>query len=414
MVITTKTIFMIERISYLKQLETFINKPFIKVLTGIRRCGKSSVLLLLREEFLSKGIADEQIIYINFESFSFAELQNGVKLYEYVKANIVKGKKTYLLLDEIQEVEAWEKCVNSLLVDFDVDIYLTGSNSHLLSSELATFIAGRYVEIPVFTLSFAEYLQFHAHYFPEKEQNIKNAFISYLRLGGFPVIHTADYSEETAYKIVQDIYSSVILRDTVQRYKIRDVELLERIVRYAFDNIGNTFSGKNVADYFKSQQRKIDINTVYNYLNALEGAFILYRVPRYDIKGKEILKTQEKFYLGDISLLYATMGYKDRQISGILENIVFLELKRRGYNVFIGKLDTREIDFIAEKQGKKNYVQVAYKLDNEDTIAREFNPLLEIKDQFPKFVITMDDFWKESVEGVQHLHIADFLTKLEW
>ena len=414
MVVTIKTIFMIERISYIKQLETFIDKPFIKVLTGIRRCGKSSVLLLLREEFLSKGIANEQIIYINFESFSFAELQNAVKLYEFVKANIVKGKKTYLLLDEIQEVEAWEKCVNSFLVDFDVDIYLTGSNSHLLSSELATFIAGRYVEIPIFTLSFAEYLQFRAHYFPEKEQDIKNVFVSYLRLGGFPVIHTANYSEETAYKIVQDIYSSVILRDTVQRYKIRDVELLERIVRYAFDNIGNTFSGKNVADYFKSQQRKIDINTVYNYLNALEGAFVLYRVPRYDIKGKEILKTQEKFYLGDISLLYATMGYKDRQISGILENIVFLELKRRGYNVFIGKLDVREIDFIAEKQGKKIYVQAAYKLDGEDTIAREFNPLLEIKDQFPKFVVTMDDFWKESVEGVQHLHIADFLIKLEW
>jgi len=199
----------------------------------------------------------------------------------------------------------------------------------------------------------------------------------------------------------------------VQRYKIRDVKLLERIVRYAFDNIGNTFSGKNVADYFKSQQRKIDINTVYNYLNALEGAFVLYRVPRYDVKGKEILKTQEKFYLGDISLLYATMGYKDRQISGVLENIVFLELKRRGYNVFVGKLDTREIDFIAEKQGKKIYIQVAYKLDSENTIEREFNPLLEIKDQFPKFVITMDDFWKESVEGVQHLHIADFLTQQE-
>lgn len=402
---------MISRKIYIEQLKTFINKPFIKVITGIRRSGKSSVLLLLREEFLSKDIADEQIIYINFESFSFFELQNAVKLYEFVKMNIPKGKKVYLLLDEIQEVEGWEKCVNSFLVDFDVDIYLTGSNSHLLSSELATFLAGRYVEISVFTLSFAEYLQFQAHYFPEKKQNVKDAFVSYLRLGGFPVIHTADYSQETAYKIVQDIYSSVILRDTVQRYNIRDVELLERIVRYAFDNVGNTFSGKNVADYFKSQQRKIDINTVYNYLNALEGAFVLYRVPRYDIKGKEILKTQEKFYLGDVSLLYATMGYKDRLIAGVLENIVFLELKRRGYSIFIGKFDTQEVDFIAEKQGKKMYVQVSYKLDNENTVEREFNPLLEIKDNFPKFVVTMDDFWRESVEGVQHLHIADFLLQ---
>jgi len=414
----------IARTSYIKQLEIFVNKPFIKVITGIRRSGKSSVLLLLRENLLSKGIADEQIIYINFESFSFADLQNAVKLYEFVKTKIAKGKKTYLLLDEIQEVEAWEKCVNSFLVDFDVDIYITGSNSRLLSSELATFIAGRYVEIPIFTLSYLEYLNFCEHYLATDDGVVITTddgvpiitagnFEEYLRLGGFPVIHTADYNEETAYKIVQDIYASVILRDTVQRYKIRDVELLERIVRYAFDNIGNTFSGKNVADYFKSQQRKIDINTVYNYLNALEGAFVLYRVPRYDIRGKEILKTQEKFYLGDISLLYATMGYKDRQVSGVLENIVFLELKRRGYNVFVGKLDTREIDFIAEKQGKKIYVQVAYKLDSENTVEREFNPLLEMKDQFPKFVVTMDDFWKESVEGVQHLHIADFLTKQE-
>ena len=402
---------MITRKTYIERLKTFVNKPFIKIITGIRRSGKSSVLLLLRNELLSKGISDEQIIYINFESFLFAELQNATTFYEFVKTKIPKEKKTYLLLDEIQEVKEWEKCVNSFLVDFNVDIYLTGSNSHLLSSELATFLAGRYVEIPIFTLSFSEFLQFQTYYFPEKETNLKDSFVSYLRFGGFPVIHTADYQEETAYKIIQDIYSSVILRDTVQRYNIRDVELLERVVRYAFDNIGNTFSGKNVADYFKSQQRKIDINTVYNYLNALEGAFVFYRTPRYDIKGKEILKTQEKFYLGDVSLLYATMGYKDRLIAGILENIVFLELKRRGYNVFIGKLDTREIDFIAEKQDKKIYIQVSYKLDNQETIEREFNPMLEIKDQFPKFVVTMDDFWKESIEGVQHLHIADFLLK---
>ncbi|MEP0710629.1 MAG: ATP-binding protein [Algoriphagus sp.] len=230
-------------------------------------------------------------------------------------------------------------------------------------------------------------------------------------MGGFPVLHTSDYSIETAYKVVYDIYSSVILRDTVQRYKIRDVKLLERIVKYAFDNIGNTFSGKNVADYFKSQQRKIDLNTVYNYLNALEGAFILYRASRYDIKGKEILKTQEKFYLSDGGLLYATMGYRDRMISGILENIVFLELKRRGYTVFVGKFLDKEIDFIAEKKGQKIYVQVAYKLESEQTIEREFSSLLAIQDQFPKYVVTLDDFWKEDVEGVQHVHLSDFLLQ---
>jgi len=345
---------------------------------------------------------------MNFESFAYSDFKKAENLYKNIASKIQPAKKNYLLLDEIQEVEHWETCINSLSVDFDVDIYLTGSNSHLLSSELSTYLAGRYVEIPVFTLSFKEYLQFQAHYV-QIASNDKESFARYLRLGGFPAIHTSENTEETTYKIVYDIYSSIILRDTIQRYNIRDVELLERVVRYAFDNIGNTFSGKNIADYFKSQQRKIDINTVYNYLNALEGAFIFHRVPRYDVKGKEILKTQEKFYLSDISLLYASIGYKDRLIAGILENIVFLELKRRGYTVYVGKMDTKEIDFIAEKQGEKIYVQVAYKLDNPQTVEREFSVLLAIKDQFPKFVVTMDTFWKESVEGVQHFFIADFL-----
>jgi len=399
---------MIVRNLYIQQLESFINKPFIKIITGIRRSGKSSVLLLLRDRLLEKGVSAEQIIFMNFESFAYSDFKKAENLYKNIASKIQPAKKNYLLLDEIQEVEHWETCINSLSVDFDVDIYLTGSNSHLLSSELSTYLAGRYVEIPVFTLSFKEYLQFQAHYV-QIASNDKESFARYLRLGGFPAIHTSENTEETTYKIVYDIYSSIILRDTIQRYNIRDVELLERVVRYAFDNIGNTFSGKNIADYFKSQQRKIDINTVYNYLNALEGAFIFHRVPRYDVKGKEILKTQEKFYLSDISLLYASIGYKDRLIAGILENIVFLELKRRGYTVYVGKMDTKEIDFIAEKQGEKIYVQVAYKLDNPQTVEREFSVLLAIKDQFPKFVVTMDTFWKESVEGVQHFFIADFL-----
>ncbi len=400
---------MIARTTYLDQLREFIDKPQIKIITGIRRSGKSSTLLLLKDELLQKAVAIEQIVYVNLESFTFSELRTAEKLYMYIAEKIQKGRKTYLLLDEIQEVVQWEKAINSLQVDFDVDIYLTGSNSHLLSSELATYLAGRYVEIPVFTLSFAEYLQFRAAYFPQENQEIKQAFRTYLRLGGFPVIHTTNYSEETAYKVIYDIYSSVILRDTVQRYNIRDVELLERVIKYAFDNIGNTFSGKNVADYFKSQQRKIDINTVYNYLNALTGAFILYQTPRYDIKGKEILKTQEKFFLSDVGLLYATMGFKDRNISGVLENLVYLELKRRGYKVFVGKYNDKEIDFVAEKQGDKIYVQVAYKIDNEQTKEREFSVLQNIKNQYPKFVVTMDDFWRESVNGVRHFYISDFL-----
>ncbi len=399
---------MISRPIYIKQLKNFINKPQIKIITGIRRSGKSTVLRLLKEELLHAGVKEEQLLLLNFESFAFAEYTTAQKLYAFVKEKLQPAQKNYLLLDEIQEVDGWEKAVNALSVDFDTDIYITGSNSHLLSSELATYLAGRYVEIPIYTLSFREYLNFREHYFRE-EKNLANAFTDYLRKGGFPVIHTVNYDEESAYKVVRDIYSSVILRDTVQRHKIREVELLERVIRYAFDNIGNTFSGKNVADYFKNQQRKTDINTIYNYLNALEGAFIVYRVPRYDIKGREILKTQEKFYASDVSLVYATMGYRDRMISGILENIVFLELKRRGYQVYIGKLDNKEIDFIAEKSGEKRYIQVAYKLESQQTVDREFSPLLAVGDHYPKYVVTMDDFWKDSIEGVKHLYITDFL-----
>ncbi|QRX64212.1 ATP-binding protein [Dysgonomonadaceae bacterium zrk40] len=401
---------MIVRPTYIAQLKPFIDKPQIKILTGIRRSGKSTVLLLLKDELLSRGVKKEQIISINFESFSVSHLLTATKLYQHIKNEVQSSGKYYLLLDEIQEVEDWEKAINSFLVDFDLDIYLTGSNSHLLSSELATFLAGRYVEIPVYTLSYREFLAFRESYFSDR-QNKGNLFLEYLRKGGFPVIHTADYPDESAYKVVYDIYSSVILRDTVQRYKIRDVELLERVIKYAFDNIGNTFSGKNVADYFKSQQRKVDLNTIYNYLNALEGAFILYRVPRYDIKGKEILKTQEKFYVSDISIIYATMGNRDRMIGGILENIVFLELKRRGYSVYVGKSDNGEIDFVAEKQGQKVYIQVAYKLENQATVAREFRNLLSVGDQYPKYVVTMDEFWKDAIEGVVHLYITDFLLK---
>lgn len=407
--IKTQNANMIARDEYLEQIIRFKDQPLIKIITGIRRCGKSSVLVLLKEHLLLTGVAAKQIIAINFESFAFSDLTDAQKLYSFISKQIEPNKKNYLLIDEVQEVDNWEKCINSILVDFDIDIYITGSNSHLLSSELATYLAGRYIEIPIYTLSFKEYLKFNSHYKTNNTNDIRKLFINYLRQGGFPIVHTSAYSEDSIYKIIFDIYSSIILRDTIQRYKIRDVELLERVIKFVFDNTGNTFSGKNVADYFKSQFRKIDINTVYNYLYALEGAFIVHRVPRYDIRGKELLKTQEKFYMSDVSLLYATMGYKDRLISGILENIVFLELKRRGYKVFVGKLDTKEVDFIAEKLGKKCYIQVAYKLENAETVEREFSVLLSINDQFPKYVVTMDEFWSESIQGINHFHIADFL-----
>ena len=399
---------MINRELYLKKLKEFIDKPFIKVISGIRRSGKSALLMLLKDELLKRGISKQNIIYVNFESFEYSEILKAKELYAYVKEKIQNKEKYYILLDEIQEVEAWEKAINSFAVDFNVDIYITGSNSKLLSGELATYLAGRYVEFLIYTLSFKEMLMFKDEQHAESSTIYKN-FDIFLRMGGFPAIHTAAYSSESAYKIVHDIYSSVILRDAVQRYSIRDVELLERVVKFVFDNIGNKFSAKNVADYFKSQNRKLDLNTVYNYLNALESAFIIYRIPRYDIKGREILKTNEKYFVGDQSLLYAVMGYKDRLISGILENIVMLELKRRGYQVYVGKLDNTEVDFIAEQTNKKIYIQVSYKMTEKSTIEREYKPLLAIKDNYPKYVLTMDEHFKDTIEGIEHRHIADFL-----
>jgi uncharacterized protein len=405
---------MIRRDLYLNQLGNYIDKPFIKIITGIRRCGKSAILMLLRDELLRNGINENNIIYINFESFEFSDIDRADKLYKYTKDKIRNKKRYYIFLDEIQEVISWEKAVNSLFVDLNADIYITGSNSRLLSSELATYLAGRYIEIHLHTLSFSEHLLFRQSLTNTEVSDLHREFESFLRLGGFPVLHTGEYSYESAYKVVFDIYSSAILRDTVQRYNIRDVELLERVVRYVFDNVGNKFSAKNVADYFKSQRRRIDLNTVYNYLNALEGAFIVYRIPRYDVKGKEILKTFEKYFVGDQSLLYAVMGYKDTLISGVLENIVMLELKRRGYRVFTGKSDDKEIDFIAEMNGKKIYIQVAYKMSEQTTIDREFAPLLNIKDNYPKYVVTMDETWQDSIEGINKKHIADFLVMKEY
>jgi uncharacterized protein len=405
---------MIKRELYLNQIKPFIDKPLIKVITGIRRSGKSAILKLLKEEMLETGISENQIIHLNFESLEFSDISDAKKLYSYIKERITRNKRSYLLLDEIQEVDSWERAVNSFLADFDVDICITGSNSRLLSSELATFLTGRYVEIHLSTLSFSEYLQFKTARTGKTEFNTKTEFETFLRMGGFPVLHIADYSMESAYKIVYDIYSSAILRDTIQRNKIRDIELLERVVKFVFDNVGNKFSAKNVADYFKSQQRKIDLNTVYNYLSALESAFIIDRIPRYDLVGKEILKTFEKYFVGDQSIIYAVMGYKDRMISGVLENIVMLELKRRGFNVFTGKWGAREVDFVAEKNENKIYVQVAYKMAEKSTIDREFTPLLEIKDNHPKYVVTMDELWKDNIEGVKHVYIADFLLMENW
>lgn len=400
---------MFQRGIYLKQLKKFRDKPFIKVLSGLRRSGKSTLLKLLMEDLKAAGIPENQIIHVNFESFEFSQLNTSRKFYNFIKKKITSQHTYYILIDEIQELPEWEKAVNAIMVDFKSDLYITGSNSRLLSSELSTYLTGRFVEILVYPLSFREYLTFHGIEGAPKEKIRLEEFQNYLRLGGFPALSIASYDTESAYQVINDIYSSAILRDTVQRHNIRDVELLDRIVKFAFENLGSSFSAKRVADYFKSQYRKVDLNTIYNYLYALESAYILYKVPRYNVKGREVLKTQEKYFPGDHSLLFGVMGYKDRMISGILENMVFLELMRRGYKVYVGKWNNLEIDFVAEKGVNRIYVQVAYKLHLETTIDREFSALMAIRDHYPKYVISMDEFFKDNLNGINHLHISSFL-----
>jgi hypothetical protein len=393
---------------YYEKIRPFINKPFIKVITGIRRCGKSTMMLLIQQLLTEEGVESKQIISINFESMKYYHLRTSLALYNYV-SELLKTMKSpaYVFFDEIQIVENWEEAVNSLFLDFQIDMYITGSNSQLLSSELSTLLTGRFIHIEMQVLSFSEMLEFRSG----KTDTQENLLWLYIRRGGFPAVHlTSDYDEKATYMIINDIFDSIVLRDVVQRYKIRDVELLRRILNFIADSVGNTISAKRIADYFKSQARKVDINTVYTYLDALVSSFLMTKVQRYDIKGRELLKTQEKYYLADTGLQHAVFGYRDRHISGILENIVYNELVRRGYTVYIGKLDTREVDFIAEQPHHKLYVQVAFKLESEETVQREFAPLLAIRDSYPKFVVTMDSHFQDTIEGVRHIGLYQFLT----
>lgn len=401
---------LIQRRYIINQILQMVDKPFVKVLNGLRRSGKSTIMTLLIEHLIENGVSNDQIIYLNFESMQFSNINDYVSLYKLVQEKIITKKRTYIFLDEIQEVAGWEKAINSFLVDFDTDLYITGSNSRLLSSELSTYLAGRYREFHIQPLSFAETIDFY-NIRKTLDLSITKHFENYRKLGGFPALHIADYEIESAYQIVYDIYSSTILRDTIQRYKIRDIELLDRVIKFALENVGNTFSASSIVRYFKSQYRKIDINTVYNYLNALESSYVLYKLSRYDIKGKDILKTQEKYYPGDIAFIYALMGYRDEQIAGILETLVFLELKRRGYQIFVGKIQNIEIDFVGVKNNEKVYIQVAYKLSSSETIEREFSPLAAIKDNYPKYVVTMENVWQSNYDGIKHVNVSNFLLQ---
>ena len=403
---------MIKRNLYLEEIKKYINKPIIKVITGMRRSGKSMILKLIQEELQNIGIVKENIIYMNFESLTFMDIKDFEELYKHIiEKTSDKKRKIYILLDEIQEVKGWEKAINSFLVDLDVDIYITGSNANLLSSELATYIAGRYVEIKIYPLSFQEYIDFASKNNKENALSLDEYFNQYLNFGGLPGIHIFNYNKEEIYQYLVDVYNSILLRDVIARNNIRDIELLERVVLYIMDNIGNTFSAKSISDFLKNQGRKLSIETIYNYLKALENAFIISKVQRYDIKRKNILETQEKYYLSDLGFRHTKLGYQSNDISGYLENIVFLELLRRKYKVNIGKQDNKEIDFVANLRDENLYLQISYLLASPETIEREFSPLKSIKDNYPKMVLSMDNLPESNIEGIKRKRIIDFLLE---
>ena len=402
---------MIYRPMYVDKIMRYADAPFVKILTGVRRCGKSTILKMIMEELKKRGISDKQLLIYRFDSMEYEDM-TAKEMFNEIKSKLCDGEKTYLFLDEVQEIKHWEKVVNSLASDYDVDIYVTGSNSRMMSSEIETYLTGRYIAFRIYTLSFSEYLTFKKEYSDVKAP--REELAEYIRLGGFPATHLQKYSEDEVYTIVRDIYNSTIFSDIVKRNQVRKVDQLERIVKFAFDNVGKTFSAKSISDYLRSERRTIDNETVYSYLEKLENAYILYRCSRYDIRGKELLKTQEKFYLADTALRYSVLGFTMTSVAAMLENVVYLELRRRGYSVNIGKTPDGEIDFIAKKQSEKLYVQVTREITSPETEQREYSRLLEIRDNYPKYLLTTDNFAGGNYEGIKTMHVADFLLSSEF
>ena len=402
---------MIDRPLYTQKIMEYVDTPFIKILTGIRRCGKSTILKLIMQKLRERGIEEKQIVSYRFDSMEY-DGYTAQQMYQKLKSSLQPDKRTYLFLDEVQEIDNWEKIVNSLATDFNVDIYVTGSNSRMMSSEIATYLTGRYISFRIYTLSFAEYLDFKSDY--TKTAAPKQELIDYIKLGGFPAVHLHTYTAAEVYTIVRDIYNSTIFSDIVRRNQLRKVDQLERVVKYAFNNVGNTFSAKSISDYLKSEHRKIDNETVYSYLEKLEKAYILHRCLRYDLKGRELLKTQEKFYLADTALRYSVLGYDDNTVAAMLENVVYLELCRRGYRVDIGKTPVGEIDFVATRQNEKVYIQVTQQISSPETEKREYARLLDIDDNFPKYVLRTDEFAGGNYQGIKTMHVADFLLSEEY
>lgn len=401
------------RPQFVKNLKAYKDENIIKILCGVRRCGKSTILKTFKSELLSLGVKESNIIERLYSSMDYSNDFDSNAMYQDLSSAFKRAdqnQKIYLLLDEVQEVDSWEKCVNSLFESSNVDIYVTGSNSKLLSSEISTYLTGRFVLIPVYTLSFAEFIEFKKTYIPSLQDASSDEYFDlYLKSGGFPFVAKTNHTQEENYQIVDGIFSTVVTRDISKRHNISNLEMFNRVVRFVLENLGKNFSAKTIFDFFKSQQRSIAIETIYNYLAWLEEAFIIYRCNRYDIQGKEVLKTQEKYYLSDISLKYSQLGYSPKAVSSVLENLVYLELRRRGYSVFIGKLADKEIDFIATRQDEKVYVQVCRTLPEESD--RELDNLKLIRDNYPKYVVTMDSSVCGNEDGIKIVHVKDFLIQ---
>lgn len=401
---------MISRPSYLNAIRPFMGKNIIKVLVGVRRCGKSTLLMLIRNELTAAGVDPSSMTYINFESAKASNLKTAEALQAHLDTRIKPEGKHYAFFDEIQQVEGWERALASFMVDYDIDLYVTGSNAHLLSSDLATYITGRYVQIPVYPLSFREF--FDAISTEEDALDSRHAFSRYLVQGGFPFQIELGFQQEPTLQYLEDVYSTILFKDLVQRNDIREAELLERIMRYVFEQVGHPFSAKSIANYLKSERRKVSVDTVYAYLNAAEKACLLHRVPREDAIGKRALKFNEKFYAVDCGLREALGFSNTASIDQVLENIVFMELLRRGYDVKVGKVGDKKVDFIARKREQLRYFQVSYLLASEETIDREFAPLEAVRDNHPKHVLTLDEFSRER-NGIRSENLIDWLLE-DW
>lgn len=399
---------MIIRPNYMNTLRTYRDAPIVKILAGIRRCGKSTILDMLWDDLLESGVASEHIISMRYTSEDFDDGMTDKDMYNDIRVKMTDKGRYYLLLDEVQEVEGWEKAVNSLLENANTDIYVTGSNSKLMAGEISTYLTGRYISIPVYTLSFAEYLEFKK----TDSRSPKELLNEYLRLGGFPIVALGSFDERSSYQIVEGIYNSVITNDITKRHNITNFDLFNRCVKYIVENVGKTFSANAIVKFLKSEGRSLSVEAIYNYLSWLEKAFVVYRCQRYDLQGKSVLKTQEKFYLADASLKYCIMGFNPKSIAAMLENVVYFELRRRGYEVYIGKKETKEIDFVAVQRDECIYVQVCRSLPEESD--REIANLLAIKDHYPKYVVTLDELATGNVNGVKIVHLVDFLLSQEY